>query len=320
MLKKKYNMSMTEDNHEDKVKQTVTENVLNKVTGVDEQEIREYVSEKVEEYLEHKVTDPNAITPEVVNRIQKDLGAEVEGSEETAQFVEIEEVVNGNFTEEWVSVRGEVIDLWDNDSDSIHQVGRISDGTPIKFTIWSQEDLDTYLEQDSQYELKNVIVKEHEGNYEVQVQPNSEINKVDLDIDVNETVEFHGDVVKLYETSGLIKRDEDGRVAQEGENDLRLKMAVDNGEEVQTVIVGKELTEQITGITLNEAVELARDKLDISVVYNKMKEELILQHVKVEGVERGEYLFSSKIQKGELPVENVKQKASELLMKMGDKQ
>lgn len=317
---------MSDDNTKENVKETVTKEVLNKVTEVDEQKARDYISDAVDEYFQYKVTDPDSITSEVLDKIQNDLGAVVEDSDEeqVAQFVDLDRIVQGDYTENWVSVRVEVVDIWDNDSSFIHQVGLVSDGTAqIKFTIWDRDndDFDTYLEEGNQYELRNVIVKEHEGDYEVQVQENSEMEEVDVDLDLDQTTEFRGDVVKIYDTSGLIKRNDEGRVvsdSDEGENDLRLKLAVDNGEEVRKVIVGKELTEEVTGITLNEAIEMARDQLDRSVVYQEVKSHLILQHVNIEGVTRGEYLLASDVEVGEPPVSDIKQQASDLLMKMGD--
>ena len=116
--------------------------------------------------------------------------------------------------------------------------------------------------------------------------------------------EFEGALVDIQRGSGLIKRcpeDDCTRVLQngrcsehgevEGEFDLRIKGVLDDGETVQEVIFDQEMTEELTGITLEEAKERAMDALDTSVVAEDMRSEVLGTYYRVRGPTFGRYVL-----------------------------
>ena len=120
--------------------------------------------------------------------------------------------------------------------------------------------------------------------------------------DNDETVE--GALVDIQSGSGLIKRcPEEGctRVLQngrcsehgevEGEFDLRIKGVLDDGDEVHEVIFDQDATEELTGITLDEAKEMAMDALDTTVVADDMRADVLGRYYRVKGPTFGRYLL-----------------------------
>jgi ssDNA-binding replication factor A large subunit len=208
--------------------------------------------------------------------------------------------------EEWVDVTAKVVDLWDADSDAVAQVGLLGDesGT-IKFTKWSKSDLPT-LEEGQVYNLRNVVTDEYQGRFSVKLNRTTVVEAVDRDIEVgDDSLEVEGALVDIQSGSGLIKRcpEEDctrvlqnGRCSEhgegEGEFDLRIKGVLDDGEEVHEVIFDQEATESLTGITLEEAQEMAMDALDTTVVADEMRSSILGEYYRVEGPTLGRYVLA----------------------------
>ncbi|AWB28001.1 replication factor A [Halococcoides cellulosivorans] len=207
--------------------------------------------------------------------------------------------------EEWVDMRVRVADLWEPRSDSVAQVGLLGDETgTIKFTKWAKSELQD-LEEDACYELSNVVTDEYEGRFSVKLNRTTTIEAIDEEIEVgddSETVE--GAMVDVQSGSGLIKRcpDEDctrvlqnGRCSEHGEVegtfDLRIKGVLDDGETVSEVLFDREATEELTGITLDEAQDMAMDALDTSVVVEEMAADVLGRYYHVEGPTIGRYLL-----------------------------
>ena len=65
--------------------------------------------------------------------------------------------------------------------------------------------------------------------------------------------------------------------------DLRLKATVDDGTGAISAVIGRAETEKITGITLAQAEEMAKEKGDMSAVFNRMAGALILKKITVKG-------------------------------------
>ena len=200
-----------------------------------------------------------------------------------------------------------VVELWDPTHDSIDQVGLIGDESGrLKFTKWAKADLPA-LEEDGVYRFSNVITSEYEGRYSINLNSRSKIEAVDEDIEVGadvEDVELSAPMVAIQSGSGLIKRcpEEDcsrvlqnGRCAEhgevEGEFDLRIKAVFDDGQRVQYAIFDKEATEAITGVTLDEATEMAMDALDTGVVEESFIDSLVGQYYSIIGSVVGQYLL-----------------------------
>ena len=208
--------------------------------------------------------------------------------------------------EEWVDVRATVVELWDPRADAVAQVGLLGDETgTIKFTKWSKSDLPE-LEEGTSYSLRNVVTDEYQGRFSVKLNRTTTIEELDEQIEVgDDNVEVEGALVDIQSGSGLIKRcpEEDctrvlqnGRCSEhgevEGEFDLRIKGVLDDGEEVTEVIFDEEATEELTGITLEEAKEMAMDALDTTVVADEMRADILGRYYKVTGPTFGRYVLA----------------------------
>ncbi len=103
-----------------------------------------------------------------------------------------------------------------------------------------------------------------------------------------------GNVIEVRDGSGLIQRcPECGRVVQndqcrshgqvDPEDDMRVKAILDDGTDTVTVILGRELTEEVYGGTLEDALEHARDAMDRDVVAEEIAHELEGREYRVRG-------------------------------------
>ncbi|MDQ2073877.1 replication factor A [Haloarcula sp. NS06] len=208
--------------------------------------------------------------------------------------------------EEWVDVRATVVELWEPRADAVAQVGLLGDETgTIKFTKWSKSDLPS-LEEGKSYALRNVVTDEYQGRFSVKLNRTTTIEELDEAIEVgDDSVEADGALVDIQSGSGLIKRcpeDDCTRVLQngrcsehgevEGEFDLRIKGVLDDGEEVTEVIFDEDATEELTGIALEEAKEMAMDALDTTVVADEMRQKILGRYYRVQGPTFGRYLLA----------------------------
>jgi len=137
------------------------------------------------------------------------------------------------------------------------------------------------------------------------------IEAVDEDIEVgDDEAEIEGALVDIQSGSGLIKRcpEEDctrvlqnGRCSEhgevEGEFDLRIKGVLDDGETVNEVIFDSETTEELTGIGLEQAQEMAMDALDTSVVAEEMREKTLGRYYHVVGPTFGRYVLANEVER-----------------------
>jgi len=216
------------------------------------------------------------------------------------------QVADVDAPEEWVDVTVKVVDLWEARSDAVAQVGLVGDesGT-IKFTKWSKSELPE-LEAGGVYELRNVVTDEYQGQFSIKLNRTTVIEELEEDLEVgDDSVEVEGALVDIQSGSGLIKRcpeEECTRVLQngrcsehgevEGEFDLRIKGVLDDGEAVTEVIFDQEATEALTGITLEEAQEMAMDALDTTVVADEMRGDLLGRYYRVTGPTFGRYVLA----------------------------
>ena len=219
--------------------------------------------------------------------------------------------------EQWVDLRVKLVDLWDPRSDSISQVGLLGDesGT-IKFVAFETSELEQ-LEEGQCYELSNVVTDEYQGTYSVKLNRTTTITEIDEEIEVgdnSETVE--GALVDVQSGSGLIKRCpeenctrvlQNGRCAEhgevDGEFDLRIKAVLDDGHEVQDVIFNREATEELTGIELEEAKQLAKDALDTTVVADEMRADILGRYFTVTGPTLGRYVLANEFEQHDGPAD-----------------
>ena len=103
-----------------------------------------------------------------------------------------------------------------------------------------------------------------------------------------------GNVLEVRDGSGLIQRcPECGRLADNGqcrshgqvdpEDDLRVKAILDDGTGTVTAILDRELTEQVYGGTLEDALSAARDAMDREVVADEIAEQIEGREFRVRG-------------------------------------
>lgn len=250
-------------------------------------------------YLDYDV-EPETARSTILRNLASTEGSEVtdilEGGEGSGEAAEVE-IADIDDPDEFVTVEVEVADIWDNDTDVLSQVGLVQDDTGrIKFKTWekSQKPL---LTEGQTYRLERVATDEFQGNMEISVNSETSVEMIDKEIEEPSTTEtFVGTMVDMQAGSGLIQRCteenctrvlKDGSCSEhgdvEGEFDLRIKGVLDNGETTQDIVLNREFTEQLTGIRIDEAEQMAKDALDTEVVADEMADEILLKYFRVEG-------------------------------------
>jgi len=266
---------------------------------VDVEEIHERLRTLVEEYsvpVEEARRSVESTYLEESGMERDELGG---GDNDLVRAADIDE------DEQWVDLRAKCVDLWEPGHESIGQVGLLGDesGT-IRFVAFETSDLPD-LEEGVSYQLGNVVTDEYQGRYSVKLNRTTDIQRLDEEIEVgDDAAELEGALVDIQRGSGLIKRcpeEECTRVLQngrcsehgevEGEFDLRIKGVLDDGEGVEEVIFDREATEDLTGIDLDEAKEMAMDALDTTVVADEMRTTVLGRYYRVRGPTFGRYLL-----------------------------
>jgi ssDNA-binding replication factor A large subunit len=275
------------------------------------EEIHERLETLVEEYKVPTSEARRSVVNTYLDEAGMDRDALGGGGNERMEIGDIDTA------EEWIDVTAKVVDLWDAQSDAVAQVGLLGDesGT-VKFTKWSKSDLPS-LEEGEVYDLRNVVTDEYQGQFSVKLNRTTTIEQLDEDIEVgDDQTEVEGALVDIQSGSGLIKRcpEEDctrvlqnGRCSEhgevEGEFDLRIKAVIDNGNDVHEVIFDRETTEAVTGITLDEAQEMAMDALDTSVVTDEMHEKVLGRYYKISGPTFGRYVLADDVEQQTEPAD-----------------
>ena len=225
-----------------------------------------------------------------IEEIQEDIEVNTEQAE--APTVKVSDITTEG---KWINISAKVAQLWDNNHESIDQAGLIGDETgTIKFVKWAKAELPSLVEGKS-YLFKNVVIDSYQERFNIKFNRTSQIEEIQEDIEIGTlTVEFQGAMVDIQSGSGLIKRCpecnralikgtciEHGKV--EGSYDLRIKAVMDDGVCVQDSLLNREISEQLTGITLDEAKQMATEALDQSVVLEMFKEKLLGKYYLVKG-------------------------------------
>lgn len=190
----------------------------------------------------------------------------------------------------WITAKGEILQLWDNDADSIRQVGLLGDETGrIKFTRWATDESEVQLEEGEVYGFESVVTGEFNDSMQLEINSNSSITHLNENLTIpdreNETLD-RWSLVKISDRDGLIKKCvecdrkiTDGECSEHGdveqEFDLRIRGVIDNGEETKNLLLTSDAVEQMTGVTVEYAKELAKDKLDRSVIIDELRQELV---------------------------------------------
>jgi len=186
--------------------------------------------------------------------------------------------------------------------------GELADGTArLPFTDW---DPHPELVEGESVRLEDVYVDEFRGVPSVNVtmfsavEPTADVAVSDsaTEMSVREAVEsggvydvlLTGSVIEVRDGSGLIQRcPECGRVVQndqcrthgqvDPEDDLRVKAILDDGTETVTAILDRELTAEVYGGGLEDALDHARDAMNRDVVAERIAERLEGREYRVRG-------------------------------------
>jgi replication factor A1 len=217
-----------------------------------------------------------------------------------AQAVKVVEITESGL---WVDLKVKVAQLWETNSDSISQSGLVGDETgSIKFVKWVKADLPNLVEGKS-YLLRNLVTDEFQGRFSVKLNRTSQIEPLDVDVEIgSQAAEFSGALVDVQKGSGLIKRcpvckrslakgvcSEHGKV--DGTYDLRIKAVLDDGRRVQDVLINRETTERLVGLTLDDAKQMAMEALDHEVVRSLIESKLMGRYFSITGPRVDRYIL-----------------------------
>lgn len=213
-----------------------------------------------------------------------------------------------NITEEgeWHDLSVDVIELWDPSHPDMAQVGLLGDNTDIvKFVVWEVDGTVPVdrLEEGASYEVSSVVAEEYDGRYSVKLNSSTTVTEVDGNVTID------GVLADVKSGSGLIKRCpdddctrvlQDGRCsvhgAVEGNFDMRIKAVIDDGAVARDVIFDQEMTENLTGIELEEAKDMAMDALDTTVVAQEIRDQVLGQYFQIDGPELGDNILADDIE------------------------
>lgn len=287
----------------------LVDDIYDRVSSVISEVDREDVEERVEEASQYKLPE-DELERTVLNQIANEHGvdssefSQASGSgDETVTVSEATQKGDG----EWVALRVTFDDEWDTSHENMVQQGLLGDETGrIKFTSWSDAN-PPELEEGKSYHVKNVVTDEYQGRINVKFTKNTEVDELDEGIEVQsggEKREVTGALIDFQSGSGLIKRcpeDDCTRVLQsgkcsehgdvEGEFDMRIKGVLDDGQEAHEVIFNREMTEELTDMSMDEAKDIAMDELDQSAVADRMRDRVIGRYYEVKGGQAGRYLL-----------------------------
>ncbi|WNY27500.1 hypothetical protein [Methanolapillus ohkumae] len=203
----------------------------------------------------------------------------------------------------WTDVYAKVVQVFEKTHESIITAGILGDETgTIRFTMWKTAEC-IPVEAEKTYLFSNVIVKEWNGKYAIELNRSSRVERVDMEIEVKSaSFEMTGCAVDIQSGSGLVKRcpecskvlskgscGDHGKV--KGKHDLRIKAVFDDGKVAQEAILNRELTEKILNMTLEEAVLLTTETLDPESVSDRIKKEFLGKYYTVFGAKTDRYVI-----------------------------
>lgn len=202
----------------------------------------------------------------------------------------------------WVNIEAEVQAVLDTNSDSVFDRYLMGDDEGLAVVAVFQDaasemGLETSLEEGDSVRFETLVTESYEGRISLKATVVADYEHIEYDPDVPEqTVPFEVFVVDTAHDveenmSGLIKRcSHDGctRVLDNAtcshsdhgtidnpEYDLRLKLVVAAGDEDYVFILDEEATSTLTGLTLEEAKEMAYDAGETTKVLEEMREHLL---------------------------------------------
>ena len=206
-----------------------------------------------------------------------------------------------DLSEGFASLHVKFVEEWESRSERMLQTGLLGDETGrIKFVLW-KDDTKEKLEPGRVYHITNAKVDEYNGRLSVVL--NSAVYEADdpaADIAVGTVLDsYAGTIVQISGGSGLVKRcpvEGCNRVLsrqnfcpiheiQNNYNyDLRIKAVLDDGQKAYNVLMGREVTEALTGMTMDQAIDLASESpLGLEEVQAQFTEKLCGRYVRCFG-------------------------------------
>jgi replication factor A1 len=199
------------------------------------------------------------------------------------------------------SVKAKLIQEWDATHDRMLQSGLLADQTgTVKFVLWKEEGRER-LVPGTVYSLYYALVDEFSGRYSLNLNTATVVpEEGDIPVSSGDT-RFAGALVHIAPGSGLIKRcpvEGCNRVLsrqnycpvheiQPGFNyDLRIKGWLDDGKVTREILVQREGTEHLTGMSMDQAKELAENNpLGMDEVFLRVRDRILGRYLSCSGRE-----------------------------------
>jgi replication factor A1 len=210
-----------------------------------------------------------------------------------------------------VNVKGKVTRLFQNTSEKIFQTGIIGDSSgTTKFTIWASDNPAFKLQEGKSYAFMYAQGVEYKGN--MNLVASTAIKEIYEDIQVKtSTASFRGNVVQIRTGSGLVRRCPVagcGRVLTKQSYcqvheiqkdfiyDMRVKGVLDDGEKALNIHVPLRVIEEITGITLGEAIATAeKSPMGFEDILSSIKNKMLGRYFIIDGTEYPDRIYVSKM-------------------------
>ncbi|HJJ30047.1 MAG TPA: nucleotide-binding protein, partial [Methanocorpusculum sp.] len=203
----------------------------------------------------------------------------------------------------YASLRVKFVEEWESKSERMMQTGLVGDETGrTKFVLW-QDDSKERLELGRVYEIINAKVDEFNGRLSISLNPATyTAEEPTVDIAVGTRLdEVSGTMVQVSKGSGLVRRcpvEGCNRVLSrqnfcpihEIQNtfnyDLRIKGVVDDGHRAYNVLMNRDVTEGLSGMTMDQAIEAASNSpLGLEEIQAQLTERLCGRYVKCYGID-----------------------------------
>ncbi len=281
--------------------------------------------------------------------IPEAMGAGLAYSEPSEQTIAQlrENMTNITVTGRILSLEQREVDVPNGEAKTKKRVfsGTIADESgKVQFSAWH----DFELKQNDVVQIQNAYVKSWRGIPQLTFGERASVTKLkgnypsakDLDKPNRRSIQdlesvgggvdvtIVGSLVDVKKGTGLIFRcPECNRVVQKGAcrihgpvnqvPDLRIKAVVDDGSAALTVVMNKEVTEKVTGISLKQGLSEARDTMNPDIVGQRIEERVLPRVVEVRGnVTSDEYGLMMIASDAKLIMPDVKSDAAALLDKL----
>jgi len=231
-----------------------------------------------------------------------------EDAVEAEKINEIRKVAELNRDGLWTDLKATIVQLFENTHESIAFAGILGDETgTMRFTAWKTSGIEN-IEVDKSYLLSNAIVKEWNGNFAVELNRTCKIEELEETIVVKPAVhEVTGCAVDIQAGSGLIRRCPDcGKVLSKGlcaehgkvkgKYDLRIKAVFDDGARAHEAVINCFMTEQILGLSLDDAVLMAAETLDPECVNDLIRKEFLGKYYVVRGFKTDRFIIAESVE------------------------